>query len=209
MGGPAGAGVTNPPTTTSLHRTSDPRKILIQPTPIVVQHDGALTNITVSLVEERYLSESGDVRHRFYKYNLDTGLNEVGLSRVIWSPRHLGGFSLLSATTGQYYLFWLDGCLLCWCDVPGGGAKPAVQITQGITSCSQADHVLDLDVFAGSGQFWGTRADNCELGIVSAGMATNGVFSVTATNIFGKEFTFSNPAGEWRAFGESGELRRR
>lgn len=203
-----GAGVTNLLDGSAVHPSNYPSRLVLKPSQVTISEQGAQRRVYVSLAEDRYIFEKGQMRQNLFRYQLAGATNGTTISRELWSPSHLSGFALLSVAPARTYLFWLDGPLLCCSEISSTATRTNPPVAGGITSSSQADHVINLSVFEHPDKFWGRRADNCELGIVSVALATNGAMSVTATNIFGETFSFSNEGGEWRAFGESGELLR-
>lgn len=194
----------------SVRRTEAKDRLLIRSvfTPVKGGTSAKPEILSLSLVEEQYLVQKGSAPEQYFRYHLFGNTNRVTVSHAIWSPSHLSGFTLLSITAERTLMFWLDGYALCFVEVTDG-KKSIDKIPYGMTSAAQADHVINLSLFDGSEQFFGTRADNCELGIVSAEFNTNGNIAVITTNIFGKTFRFSNAGGKWQAFGDAGEIRMR
>ena len=190
-----------PTTAPSSHIMESP-SLLIHPTRIAITDGQAKRDAIVSLYEERILVQSTPI----FKYRLQA-TNGFAFSREVTSPRHLSGFAVVNAGQDHSFLFWLDTSELCFLELSSTNTKAPASFAPGQTSLAQADQYISLGEFEGSDQFWGRRADNCELGIISI-LVVNDKITITATNIFGKRFTFEKQSKKWRAYGESGELRR-
>ena len=192
-----------------VYRISDGSKSLMQPTTVEVEARGERHQVTLTLREERYAAQrTGEQRRTLYLYWLRGSTNGTMVTREIWSWYPLGRFMIVRATPSRTFLAWVDGTLLCLSDLSSSEPRPLISVTPDTKSHSQVDHMIRLSAFEGYHQFYGTRADHCDLEVLSADLATDGRITLNARNVFGQVFRFVGTGDQWRAFEGPRELPR-
>jgi len=149
-------------------------------------------------------TESGQTE-RLWRYELvPTG----GSSFMnVWGDHQLDFFRLLDDGTNTTWLTWVDRSSLCIAEIgensSGRGSTP---ILGGVASSVYADWYINLSRYGG--EFWGTRADRCEIDIVSIQRNEAGKIVVKIRSVFGETYEFIHTGGrdQWRGYHKGKEI---
>jgi hypothetical protein len=194
----------------ALAPAGTPETVNLSPSNVLLRVDQRLAEVPVTLTQTTFRMPSSTPPGRVcYRYRLEGATGGVSVLRDVWSVKFLSGFTAFSVPSGESFLLWFDESFLCYVNVSEEPVRQVTQISGSRLSTTYADEVIPLVEFARSHEFWGRRADNCELGLTSARLDAAGTPVLTMTNIFGKQFVFSKQGQVWQASDGVGKLDRR